>query len=269
MYGFPQVIESSEASDLTMGRRMTKFGQRFIVIPRIGDMMEMTAYLGSRCFRDLRAHAPSLLDNSGLLDRRGEGDAMNSAASMHEPSGWLVEDGLRELEQLFRAVLSHQSEPILIVDDSRRCLYASSGAGKLFGLSMGKMIGRRLDDLGAPRQAALTTTVKATSCRDVMSGSAREFRQPQDPKRGRRARITRFLSLDASGQVVAWYSGAERIYGIPSGRDRRSTCKLPLLGRRRPAGQPARRIEKTAIEGHLGTEGWHRKQDGSRFWANA
>jgi PAS domain-containing protein len=61
---------------------------------------------------------------------------MNSAASMHEPSGWLVEDGLRELEQLFRAVLSHQSEPILIVDDDRRCVHASSGASKLVGLAL-------------------------------------------------------------------------------------------------------------------------------------
>ncbi len=29
------------------------------------------------------------------------------------------------------------------------------------------------------------------------------------------------------------------------------------------------RLKRVAVEGHLGNEGWHQKQDGSRFWANA
>ena len=44
---------------------------------------------------------------------------MHSAASEQETSSWLVNDGLKELELLLRAVLSHQSEPILIADDGR------------------------------------------------------------------------------------------------------------------------------------------------------
>jgi hypothetical protein len=44
---------------------MTKFGQRFIVMPRIGDMMEMTAYLGSLLFsRPCTRPARSLLYNA-------------------------------------------------------------------------------------------------------------------------------------------------------------------------------------------------------------
>ena len=79
---------------------------------------------------------------------------MHSAASEQETSSWLVSDGLKELELLLRAVLSHQSEPILIVDDDRLCLEASSGAAKLLGLSIGKIIGQRTDDLVKPRQAS-------------------------------------------------------------------------------------------------------------------
>ena len=56
---------------------------------------------------------------------------MNSAASEQDTSSWLVSDGLKEMELLLRAVLSHQSEPILMVDDDRLCLEASSGAAKL------------------------------------------------------------------------------------------------------------------------------------------
>ena len=44
---------------------------------------------------------------------------MYSAASEQETSSWLVKDSLKELELLLRAVLSHQSEPILIADDER------------------------------------------------------------------------------------------------------------------------------------------------------
>ena len=61
---------------------------------------------------------------------------MHSAASEQETSSWLVSDGLKELELLLQAVLSHQSEPILIANDERCCLDASSGAAKFLGLSM-------------------------------------------------------------------------------------------------------------------------------------
>lgn len=50
---------------------------------------------------------------------------MHSAASEQETSSWLVSDGLKELELLLQAVLSYQSEPILIVNDERCCLDAS------------------------------------------------------------------------------------------------------------------------------------------------
>ena len=49
-----------------------------------------------------------------------------------------------------RAVLSHQSEPILIADDDGQCVEASAGAGKLLGLSKSDIIGRGIDDLSLP-----------------------------------------------------------------------------------------------------------------------
>jgi len=74
--------------------------------------------------------------------------------------------------------------------------------------------------------------------------------------------------LDADGQVVAWYGGAERIYGYKSGE---------VLGQhvsRLYAGEDTLRIKldeelkRAAAEGHAGTEGWQVKKDGSRLWAN-
>ncbi len=75
---------------------------------------------------------------------------MYSAAAQPQTASWLVENGLRELELLFRAILYHPSEPILVADDDRHYLDASSGAGKLLGLSRDKIIGRRIDDFAEP-----------------------------------------------------------------------------------------------------------------------
>ena len=74
--------------------------------------------------------------------------------------------------------------------------------------------------------------------------------------------------VDLGGHVVAWYSGAERIYGYS--RDEGIGQHLSFLY----PGEPAHRIKlledfKRAAEGgHACYEGWHIRKDGSRFWAN-
>jgi len=75
---------------------------------------------------------------------------MLSTATQQEPPGWLVENGPKELELLFRAIVYHPAAPILIADNDRNYRDASSGAGKLLGLSRDKIIGRTLDDFAEP-----------------------------------------------------------------------------------------------------------------------
>jgi len=75
------------------------------------------------------------------------------------------------------------------------------------------------------------------------------------------------LLLDVDGQVVAWYSGAERIYGYKSGEmigQHVSRCDPDEDAQRKVQGE----IKRVADEGHVGTECWHERRDGSRFWAN-
>ena len=76
---------------------------------------------------------------------------MASAGSqVREGGGWLLENGPRELESLFRAIVYHPSVPILITDNERNYRDASAGAGKLLGLSREKLIGQRMDDFADP-----------------------------------------------------------------------------------------------------------------------
>src|SRR5450759_2108360 len=72
-------------------------------------------------------------------------------AGLQSPAAlWLVENGPKELELLFRAIVYHPSSPILITDNDRHYREASSGAGKLLGVSREKIIGRTLDDFVEP-----------------------------------------------------------------------------------------------------------------------
>ncbi len=174
---------------------------------------------------------------------------MNSVASTQELSGWMVKHDPGELELLFRTVLSRQSEPILVADDDRVCVEASFGACRLFGLSIGKIIGQRIEDLVEPGKLRYTTKDDVLPGRHVVVFNDKSVTDYA------------FLRIDRGGIVVAWHTGAERIYGYRSDEI---------------IGQPVSRLyseddggfETAGTEDHLGREGWHERKDGSRFWAN-
>ena len=73
------------------------------------------------------------------------------------------------------------------------------------------------------------------------------------------------FTLDADGQVVAWYSGAERIYGYKSEEiiGQHFSCLYPAEDDLRVRLQE--KLKRTATEGHFGNEGWHQKKDGKGF----
>jgi formate hydrogenlyase transcriptional activator len=74
--------------------------------------------------------------------------------------------------------------------------------------------------------------------------------------------------LDGEGRVAAWYAGAERIYGYRSSE---------VIGQHVSMFYPDEdairtlqtKLDRAAEEGHSGSESWHVKKDGSRFWANS
>ena len=221
---------------------------------------------------------------------------MAIGALQSEATRWLVENGPRELELLFRAIVFHPAAPVLIADNDRNYWDASAGAGKLLGLPREKIIGRKIDDFAAPsskpqisqlwrafleqgeQQGTLQLVCPDGTLREV-EYIAKENVLPVRHvvalrDRSGEDRIPSWVQdyalfmLDMNGCVAAWYSGAARIYGYN---------EAEALGQHVSFLYPAEdtlnlklqeEFKRCAAEGHFGNEAWHLKKDGSRFWAN-
>jgi len=183
---------------------------------------------------------------------------MYSAASEQETSSWLVNDGSKELELLLWAVLSHQADPILIADDSGRCVEASAGAGKLLGISTRKMIGESVESLLQPNN------LQHSAAKEVLPGRHLLVLHDDSGQKNATADVQdyAFLSLDSESRIVAWHAGAERVYGYTSDEIIGQHANFLNL----EDGEP---LVGHNGESHLASEAWHRKKDGSRFWANS
>ena len=230
---------------------------------------------------------------------------MGSCASASQATRWLVENGPRELELLFRAIVYHPAAPILIADDDRNYLDASAGAGKLLGIPRDKIIGCRMDDFAPPsfrpriselwrafleegeQEGTLQLTGPDGEPRDVeytAKGNVLPVRHililrdktatSSKNEQAEKSRIPSWVQdyalflIDVKGRVVAWYSGAERIYGY--GGDEVLGQHVSFLYPREDtlSFRLQEELKRGANEGHFGNECWHVKKDGSRFWAN-
>ena len=230
-----------------------------------------------------------------------------SAAGAESPAAarWLEENGPRELELLFRAIIYHPSAPILITDDDGNSRDASVGVSKLLGLSREKIIGRPVVDFvpsgskpqisqlwkalaeqgeqegtlrlmgpdASPREVEFTAKGNVLPVRHVVALRDKTASVENEP--GSTDGIPSWVQdyalylLDIEGRVVCWYSGAARIYSYQA--DEATGQHISLLY---PAEDTLQvklqeELKRAAAEGHVGAEGWQIRKDGSRFWANA
>jgi formate hydrogenlyase transcriptional activator len=216
-------------------------------------------------------------------------------ASQTQAAGWLVENGPKELELLFRAIVFQPSTPILLTDNDRHYQEVSVGVSKLLGLPREKIIGHRLDDFTEPSFKPVISERWSTFLKEgeqqgtlplvVAGGAAREveYIAKGNVLPARSVVVLRDESikssvpgwvqdyalflLDADGLVAAWYAGAERIYGYKSAEVAGKHVSLfhPDQTSQR---EVQAKLNRAADEGHVAAEGWHLKKDGSRFWAN-
>ena len=236
--------------------------------------------------------------------RRAKEGLLGAGASQPEATRWLVENGPKELELLFRAIVYHPSAPILIADNDRNYRDASAGAGKLFGLPRDEIIGRRMDDFVAPsfkpqisqlwqafleqgeQEGTLKLVTPDGDLREVeytAKGNVLPVRHvlvlrhktaPAETEHAEEDRIPSWAQdyalflLDVKGCIVAWYSGAARIYGHSGEQTLGQHVSFLYPSEDTLRFKLQEELKRASAEGHFGNEDWHLKKDGARFWAN-
>ena len=198
------------------------------------------------------------------------------APSLPQANSWLLENGPAELELLLQPIICRLSEPLLILDNDHICRDASSGAGKLLGLTRDELIGRSLKPGGQKGTLSVvgvdgsTQRVEYTTKGKVLP--ARQLLIPHSKAapagNATWAQDYALCLLNALGEVVAWYEGAERIYGYTGAEviGRHAAVLYPVEDTLRT--RPLDELKRSAAGGHFASEGWCMKKDGARFWAN-
>src|SRR4051794_661323 len=165
---------------------------------------------------------------------------MDSAESPSSTAAWLIENGPKELELLLRAIVYHPSAPLLIADDEGKSRDASAGAAKLLGLPREKIIGHQINEFASPgfrpqvsqlwrafleqgeHEGTLELVGPDGTPREVeyaVKGNVLPVRHVLVLRDKSVAAIPSWVQdyalylLDIEGRVVAWYSGAARIFG--------------------------------------------------------
>jgi len=217
---------------------------------------------------------------------------------------WLVENGPRELELLFQTIVYHPSAPILVTDDDGNFKDASVGVGKLLGVAREKIIGRPIHDFAQPGfKPQISQLWKALQNQEEHNGTLRltgpdgsprdvEFtakgnvlpvrhvlvlrdKAPVEAEDASSNHIPSWVQdyalylLDIEGRVAAWYSGAARIYGYHTDEAIDHHVSFLYPGEDTTNLKLQEEFKRAEAEGHVGTEGWQARKDGSRFWANA
>jgi PAS domain S-box-containing protein len=231
---------------------------------------------------------------------------MVSPSTQQRNAEWLGENGSKELELLLRAVLYHSSQTVLGADDDRNCVDASFGACKLLELLRDQVISSTVDELVAPssqhelqevwqtllkqgeQAGTLPLAVSGRAAREVgyvASGSVlpgRHLLVLHDKTRRKETgepawaaeRVPSWVKdfalslLDAEGLVVAWNSGAERIYGYKSEEAIGQQVSFLYASADAQSAGPQAELTKAVEAGRSGNQGWRHRKDGSRFWAN-
>jgi formate hydrogenlyase transcriptional activator len=204
---------------------------------------------------------------------------MDATAPQLSAIRWLAENGPKELESLFRAIVFNPSTPILIAGDAGQSHAASVGASKVLGLPRELIFGRLLADSTVPRIRPVISETWRTFLEESGQVGSLQLRGKTEVPQADKGRTQNtipswvknhaLILLDVEGQIVAWYAGAERIYQYEGDEvaGRHISTFYPREDELRL--RIRRNLKRAADEGHFSDEGWQLRRDATRFWANA
>ncbi len=210
--------------------------------------------------------------------------------SQFAAAGWLAENGPKELELLFRAIVFQSSTEVLRFDfatpDSASGIgrpLSAEGSPERYPLILKGW--RTLGDGEKERTIHLTDSVgcqrvapdvpkenlslvspRLAVCEKQAKEKNEAISKSDDPALSP-PRVALAL-LNADGEIVAWYAGPQGIYGYRSAE---------LIGQPTSLFYPDEgtskvdlndELKRATAEGHSGVEGWQVRKDDTRFWAN-
>jgi PAS domain S-box-containing protein len=76
------------------------------------------------------------------------------------------------------------------------------------------------------------------------------------------------LTLDMSGRITSWNSGAQRLLGYEEAEILGQTVHIIFTREDNDQGQADKELQVAATEGRANDERWHVRKDGSLFWAS-
>ena len=109
---------------------------------------------------------------------------------------------------------------------------------------------------------------------DIDAGLANKIAAGEDPTDEQFRLLVASLSdysiclLDAAGRVSSWNPGAERAFGHAAADVLGQDFAVFYAAEERAEGGPEAALERAAREGRSREQGWRRRRDGSRFWAD-
>jgi formate hydrogenlyase transcriptional activator len=191
------------------------------------------------CFRERQTSS---------IDGLGEIRALISTASEVGTNRWLLEHGPREVSSLILAVVYSPSPPLELADVDHLSRKVNIDAARLLPVRLSPVPSDKSADSAANGHRDANSASVATG----VTAPERDFAP--------------FL-LDTHGRIVAWYAGAERIYGYKgaevAGKHLSFFCTDEDASR-----QLSKRLNRAAIEGYNCSELWQVRSEASRFRAN-
>src|SRR5688572_30432116 len=76
------------------------------------------------------------------------------------------------------------------------------------------------------------------------------------------------FSMDPTGRVTSWNSGAERLTGWPADEIMGLTADVIFTPEDRAAGVPEQERAQASATGRAEDDRWQMRKDGTRFWAS-